>query len=325
MIYRSAILAAFALSVATRGPVSAQDQTNASSNDIAVASGRAESGVAALPSITAARRGADVRIDGFLDEDVWLDALTATQFVQGEPIEGAPAHERTEVAVVYDARAIYIGVRMFESDPGDIGAQLVRRDEQGQYDYFEVSLDPNNDHRTGYVFRVSAAGVQRDVYLYDDVREDDNWNAVWQSGVQRDSLGWTAEMRIPLSQLRYDPSDAVQDWGVNFTRRRLVDNERSYFALQSRERHGVVSVFGRLEGLTIPRGTRRIEARPYVLSSAHTAPTEPGNPNGCADRSRFAIRDRIGFHRGPDCQPRFRTGGGRSRGDQPLGVRDLLS
>ncbi len=232
----------------------------------------------ATPAILAVPRLGDIDIDGVLNESVWADAPPVSGFVQGEPIEGAPAEEDTQVKVLFDRGAIYFGIAMHEREPDLIGDQLVRRDDNGQYDYFEVSLDPNHDRRTGYQFRVSAAGVQRDVYLYDDTREDDAWNAVWQSAVNRDSMGWTVEIRIPLSQLRYDPTDSIQTWGVNFTRRRLATNERSYFALESRVRHGKVSVFGELQGLDLPRSTRRIEIRPYVLSSARAAQAQIGDP-----------------------------------------------
>lgn len=241
-------------------------------------SGATEAGTPARPHVEAARRDGPIQIDGRLDEPAWLKAEPATRFVQGEPVENAPAEQPTEVRVLYDDKALYIGAVMYDPQPSLIGDQLVRRDAEGQYDYFEVSLDPNNDRRTGYRFRVSAAGVQRDVYLYDDVREDDAWDAVWQSAVDRDSTGWSAEIRIPLSQLRYNASDTTQSWGVNFSRRRLASNERTYLALESRVRHGKVSVFGRLQGLRFRKGAQRIEARPYALARAHTGPAEPGDP-----------------------------------------------
>jgi hypothetical protein len=193
-------------------------------------------------------------------------------------VEGAPAEQLTEVRVLYDDAAIYVSAVMHDRQPSRIADQLVRRDENGQYDYFEFSLDPNNDRRTGYRFRVSAAGVQRDVYLFDDEREDEAWNAVWESAVSRDSAGWSAELRIPLSQLRYNASDDVQSWGANFSRRRLASNERTYFALESRLRHGKVSQFGTLQGLYFPNTARRIEMRPYALAKAHTGPADAEDP-----------------------------------------------
>ncbi len=230
------------------------------------------------PVVEAAYRDGEIAIDGQPDEEVWQRAEPATRFVQGEPVENAPAEQATEVRVLFDEGALYVSAIMHDWQPTLIGDQLVRRDEQGQYDYFEVSLDPNNDKRTGYRFRVSAAGVQRDVYMYDDVREDEAWDAVWQSAIHRDSSGWSAEIRIPLSQVRYNASDTTQSWGVNFSRRRLASNERTYFALESRVRHGKVSVFGELQGLHFPSSTRRLELRPYALARGHAGPAEAGNP-----------------------------------------------
>lgn len=251
---------------------------------------------ASPPTGRAAPRAGDIHVDGRLDEPAWQSAVPITSFIQREPREGVPADARTEVRVVFDADAIYVGVMLFEADPSRIAAQLVRRDEWGQYDFFEVSFDPVNDRRTGYQFRVSAAGVQGDAYLYDDVEEDQSWDAVWASAVHRGPQGWSAEMRIPLSQIRYHASDSVQSWGVNFTRRRLASNEISDFALQSRTRHGRVSVFGRLEGLRFPQAARRLEFRPYAVTSAHLAPAAAGDP--FFDGSRFSPRTGLDFRYG---------------------------
>ncbi len=231
-----------------------------------------------VPRVAAAERDGSIQIDGVPGEAAWDRASPATEFVQGEPVENAPAEQPTAVRVLYDPSALYVAAEMYDPTPSRIGDQLVRRDAGGAYDYFELSLDPNNDGRTGYRFRVSAAGVQRDVYLYDDVREDEDWDAVWQSAVHRDSTGWSVEIRIPLSQLRYNAADTTQSWGVNFSRRRLVSAERTYWALESRIEHGTVSVFGRLEGLRLPTGARRIELRPYALTSAFMGPADPDNP-----------------------------------------------
>jgi hypothetical protein len=231
-----------------------------------------------VPVLQVHRSTSPLRIDGRLDEDVWTAAPAATDFVQAEPIEGAPAQHQTEVRVLYDEEAMYVGARMYDDSPNAIARQLVRRDETGQFDFFELSLDPNLDLRTGYVFQISAAGVQGDAYLFDDVRDDRSWDAVWESAIQVDEQGWTAELRIPLSQIRYLPSPTPQDWGINFTRRRVASNERSHFSLESRQRHGRVSVFGRLSGLELAHGVSRLELRPYVLTRGRAGPTEDGSP-----------------------------------------------
>ncbi len=255
-----------------------------------------DAGSAVVPAMEAAQRTGQVSIDGRLDEPAWAAAMPATRFVQREPVEGAEPGEDTEVRVLYDDGAIYIGARMYDDQPDQIGRQLVRRDERGAFDLFSVSIDSNNDRLTGYQFRVSAAGAQRDAYLYDDVRQDDAWDAVWESGVTIDDEGWVAEMRIPLSQIRYEPRDGPQSWGINFMRRRLAANESIDFALQSRLRHGRVSVLGRLNGLVLPSGASRLEIRPYVLGSARTAEADQGNP--FFDGSDFSGRGGFGLRYG---------------------------
>lgn len=240
--------------------------------------GSAQRDTSGAPIAIAAERTSPVRIDGRLDDEAWTAAPAAGDFVQREPIEGAPAQHRTQVRVLYDEQALYVGARMYDDSPATIARQLVRRDETGQFDSFELSLDPDLDGRSGYLFRISAAGVQGDAYLYEDVLDDPSWDAVWESAVQVDAQGWTAELRIPLSQIRYLPSPDPQDWGINFTRRRMASNELSYFSLESRQRHGRVSVFGRLSGVKLAKGVSRLELRPYVLTRGRAGPSEAGNP-----------------------------------------------
>jgi len=230
------------------------------------------------PTIEGALRPSEVNIDGRLDDPAWNAAVPATKFIQRQPTEGAEPEEKSEIRILYDSQAIYVGARFFDREPNRIGRQLVRRDSRGQFDYFVFSLDPNNDKRTGYQFRISAAGAQRDAYLYNDDDQDDAWNAVWESAVEIDGQGWTAELRIPLSQIRYDAIDGPQSWGVNFTRRRQANNEITDFALESRLRRGRVSVFGKLNGLNLPTGAKRLEIRPYALTSIKKAPSTVGDP-----------------------------------------------
>ena len=240
--------------------------------------GRPQPNPAGTSTAVSAERTTPIRIDGRLDDAAWQAATPVGGFVQAEPVEGAAVDQPTEVRFLFDDEAVYIGARMHDASPGSIARQLVRRDDAGQYDYFEVSLDPDRDRRTAYRFRVTAAGAQLDDYLFDDVKEDRTWDAVWESGVQHDDDGWTAEIRIPLSQIRFQPAAGPQEWGVNFGRRRLATNELSFFALESRRQHGRVSVFRPLSGLLLPRSVRRLEARPYTLVRSRTGPTEPGNP-----------------------------------------------
>lgn len=231
------------------------------------------------PSMRAHPVGEALTIDGCLDEAVWSRYPSARGFVQKEPVEGAPALNDTEVWILYDESAIYVGAVLHDEDPQSIPTGLARRDAPyaGQFDYFEVMLDPNRDRRTGYRFRATSANVQTDRYLYDDGGEDGAWDAVWESAVTLDSRGWVVEMRIPLSQMRYESSPDPQTWGINFGRRRAADNELTRFALESKLVPGRVSQFGTVEGVVAPR-SRRVELRPYAVTSAHLGASTEGDP-----------------------------------------------
>ncbi len=170
-------------------------------------------------------------MDGRLDDTAWAAAPMATGFVQREPVEGRPAEQDTEVRVLFDEDALYVGLRMLDTHPDSIARQLYRRDDRGQADYVEIAFDPNLDRRTGYVFTVSAANVQGDKYLYDDEHDDRAWDAVWSSAVTVDDGGWTAEMRIPLSQIRYEAQDGEQVWGFNVHRSRVASKEETFYSL----------------------------------------------------------------------------------------------
>ena len=176
----------------------------------------------------AIRLEGSVSIDGRLDDLAWQDAPIISSFVQGEPFEGAEPTEPTEVRVLFDDQAIYVGALMYETDPTVIRARLARRDERAPFDYFTLSLDPNRDGLTGYQFRVSAAGAEGDRYLFGDSEEDENWDAIWDSAVEINDRGWAAEIRIPLSQIRYEAKPGEQTWGINFERRRIESNEKDY-------------------------------------------------------------------------------------------------
>jgi len=223
-------------------------------------------------------RQGPVEIDGRLDENAWDRAPTVNNFVQGIPTEGAPAAQPTRVRFLYDDETLYVGARLVEPDPRVIRSQLVRRDQGGQYDYFTFMIDPNLDRQTGYLFRVGAAGNERDAFLFDDTNQDVDFDAVWASDVHRDSTGWSVEMRIPLSQIQYERADTTQTWGVNFKRRRLASDSESYFSLVSRTVQGRVSQFGYLDGINLRGSGRYLELEPFVAPEFLQAPSDPQDP-----------------------------------------------
>ena len=239
----------------------------------------------------------EIELDGRLDEISWQQSTPGSNYIQGKPYEGRKALEETEVHVLIGEKFIYVGAQMYESDPSVIDKNLVRRDTEGQYDFINVAFDPNFDRRTSYYFRVSAANVQFDKYFYNDSQQDRAWNAVWESAVHHHDQGWSVEMKIPLSQLRYDSNEPNQTWGFQSSRRRMVENEWSYFALHSQRRTGYVSQFGILENVRIPESSRRIETRPYVSNSLHKADAEEGNPffDGSENTERIGTDLKLGL------------------------------
>jgi len=226
----------------------------------------------------AARAAGPIRVDGRLEETSWRQAAAATSFVQQAPTPGAAASQRTEARVLYTDDALYVGMRLYDSAPDSVAAQLARRDAAGIYsDWAQVIVDSYHDRRTAFRFAVNPAGVLKDVLHFNDGGgEDASWDAVWEGAAHVDSLGWTAEFRIPLSQLRFSPADSV--WGVQFLRDIARNNERAYWAPIPPTTQRFVSLFGELTGLHDLGSARRLELRPYVRGSVTRAPGTAGNP-----------------------------------------------
>jgi len=206
-----------------------------------------------------------ISVDGRLDDEAWREAHFFADFLQKEPEQGAVPTERTEIAFVYDDGALYIGARMFHQDPSSIARVMTRRDELGNVETLSVSLDTYLDRRTAYSFAVTAAGVRIDWFNPTDTeyRRDFTYNPVWEARVQVDSLGWTAEMRIPFSQLRFNDTG---QWGINVNRWIPSKNEDIYWVYIPREETGWASRFGDLTGVQDIGSGSRMELMPYVAS-----------------------------------------------------------
>jgi hypothetical protein len=256
------------------------------------------SAVVLAPADTTARRTLDAHrigpaeqaplIDGRLDDGVWAGAAVGGDFVQQYPDAGAPATQRTEIRVLYDDAAVYVGVRAFDTRPDSIVGQLGRRDATGLFsDWILVVLDSYHDRRTAYRFGVNPRGVKRDVFHFDDGAEDGSWDAVWEAATTVDDEGWTAEFRIPLSQLRFRPSEAGQTWGLNVARDIARREERSWWSPMLPNEPGFASRLGTLGALQGLRAPRRLELLPYTVASVTRAPSDHGNPF-------FSATDRFG-------------------------------
>jgi hypothetical protein len=221
-------------------------------------------GIATMATATARRASSAPALDGRDDDAAWLDAVSITAFRQYDPVEDAEPSMRTEARVVYDDANLYVFVRAFDPRPDSIISLLSRRDVRTASDQIKVMIDSYHDRRTGYEFAVNPAGVKRDYYTFDDGQEDVSWDAVWDVATRTDSLGWTAEFRIPLSQLRY-PAAASHTFGLMIIRELARRNERVSWPLLRRSRNGVASQFGEVGGLTGLGSPRRLEIAPYAL------------------------------------------------------------
>jgi hypothetical protein len=238
----------------------------------------------------AVRLTGSVDIDGRLDEAIWASAPAISDFVLKEPVQGGEPGDRTEIRFAYDDHALYVGLRMFSRDPDAIPRDITRRDQYGNSEHVTVSLDPYLDRRTAVSFGITAGGVRRDYYHNQDSEDfmarDFTFDPVWEARAQVDAEGWTAEMRIPFSQLRFTDKP-VQVWGLNVNRWVPQHNEDSFWVMVPRDETGFASRFGTLEGLDGIRPARRLEAVPYLAGNANftaePATSDPFNDGSTGD------------------------------------------
>ena len=229
------------------------------------------------PTLQAHRLTTPPTLDGLLTEPDWNIAGVATGFTVFEPNEGEAPSQRTEARVLFGDEAIYVGIRAFDTAPDSIVTRLARRDERAHSDWVDVVIDSYHDRRTAFRFGVNPAGVKVDGYMFDDTEEDDSWDAVWDVATHTDEHGWTAEFRIPYSQLRFDGA-ARQTWGINFARFIARHLEMSLWAPISRGDGALVSRFGDLEGLSDLSPPTRLEIMPYSVVRMERFPGNTADP-----------------------------------------------
>ena len=234
-------------------------------------------------ALRAMRRATPIVIDGKLDDAAWTTAEATGDFIQSFPAPGVRAPDQTEVRVLYDDEALYVGIRMFDAHPDSIAAGLAHRDATaatGIYsDWVHLVIDSYHDRRTAFRFSTTPRAVQKDVYEFNDLNEDVNWDAVWEVGTRIDSLGWVAEYRIPLSQLRFGGDSAGgRVWGLQVQREIARRSERDTWAPWTPQDGAFVSRFGDLTGLQGIRVPERLEITPYISTTVTRAPGEAANP-----------------------------------------------
>jgi hypothetical protein len=223
------------------------------------------------------------KLDGSLDDPMWLTAKPITDFRQREPNEGEPATERTEVRILYTRREIFFGITCFESEPGNLMATELRRDvSQGFDDHIEIVIDSAHDRRNAYAFQINALGTQRDGLIIEEngggEDYDAAWDGVWISAAQRTEFGWTATVAIPFSTLNITSSSDLI-WGLNFKRFISWKNEEDLWSAWRRA-FGItkVSQAGVLQGIGDISGGRLLIIKPYGLGGfRHLPPAAIGS------------------------------------------------
>lgn len=214
-----------------------------------------------------------ITIDGVLDEAAWANAQTAKDFVFRWPTSGKTASEKTEVKVMYDDFAMYIGAKMYDTKPDSILKSLTKRDNNSNCDWFYVTFDTYMDGQNGLGFGVTAANVQFDIkYAIANANlndgdnadgEDINWDAVWKSSTKLLPDGWVVEMEIPYSALRF-PKKSEQSWHINFFRRIFRKGETDAWNEIKATETGSLRQSGILEGIKDIKMPLRLQASPFV-------------------------------------------------------------
>jgi len=210
-----------------------------------------------------------IELDGKLDEASWAGAPIAKGFVQNDPREGEPATYDTEVKLLYDDRAIYIGVFAKDPDPNGIIINELRKDfNTGSADGFQVVIDTFHDERNGYQFAINPAGAKWDSQMSNEGRDNNaNWDGIWDVGTHIADDGWYAEIEIPFKTLKFGP-EQLQTWGINFQRRLRRRNENSYWSpLRRIHQLSRVSMAGTVEGLQGLTPGANVRVKPYALGN----------------------------------------------------------
>lgn len=216
-------------------------------------------------------------IDGLLEDEVWNAVAWASDFVQREPADGEAPTFQTAFKILYDAKNLYIAIRAYDNEPGQIARRMARRD-GFDGDFVEVNIDSYFDKRTAFSFTLCASGVINDEAVSNNGENwDSSWDPIWWGKTRIDHLGWTAEMCIPLSQLRFPNSDNMV-WGLQVLRYIFRKQERSYWQYIPQNSTGWVHLFGELHGLKGIRPQKQLEIMPYVVGMADRYPSEKNNP-----------------------------------------------
>lgn len=216
-------------------------------------------------------------IDGKIDDVSWNIVKWDTNFIENEPDENTEPTYQTAFKIIYDAKYLYVAIRAFDADPDKIEKRLSRRD-SFEGDRVNVVIDSYYDKRTAFLFTTTAAGVKGDEFATDNGNNiDDSWNPIWYTKATIDDKGWIAEMKIPLSQLRFGKAKE-QVWGLNVVRQIFRKNEMSLWQRVPKDAPGFISEEGELRGLIDLKSQKQIEIQPFTVAEYKSFPKEVGNP-----------------------------------------------
>jgi len=225
------------------------------------------------------------KVDGRLNDACWDEGTWAGDFVQQRPVEGATPSQKTEIKILYDEHNIYVAIRAYDNEPNKIDRQMGRRD-MFTGDVVGICFDSYHDFRTGFEFNLTAGGSKVDLLLTNQ-GVDISWDAVWYGKTAIEDSAWTAEMQIPLSQLRYS-SENEQIWGLHAWRWINRNQEECQWNLIPRDSPGPVYDFGELHGIRDIPKSRRIEFLPYSVARLHHAQQTQGDPFADASQKDFS-------------------------------------
>ncbi len=226
-------------------------------------------------------------IDGTIDDTAWEAVAWSGDYQQREPYSDQPPTQDTRMKILYDAKNLYVAFRCFDTEPDKIERRMSRRDGFAG-DWIEINLDSYHDLRTAFSFTVSASGVKGDEFISNDGNNwDSNWNPIWYAKAQVDSLGWTAELKIPLSQLRFG-NGAEQVWGIQSNRNYFRLDEKDTWQPIRQTDAGWVSRFGELRGIRDIKPQKQLEIQPYVLAQTAQYKGAEGDPFSTGSDTRIS-------------------------------------
>lgn len=221
--------------------------------------------------------GRSITIDGSLGDEGWNSSEWAKDFIEWVPDENTQPEQQTQYKITYDKKFLYVAYRCFDSEPDKIEKRLSRRDTFAG-DRITIIIDSYHDKRTAFSFTVTAAGVKGDEFVSENGDNwDDSWNPIWYAASQINSEGWTAEAKIPFSQLKFGKAKE-QIWGLQISRMNFREDERSVWQRIPQDAPGMISEFGELHGLIDIQPQKQLEIQPFMVNQLDRYPKVDGNP-----------------------------------------------